>query len=122
MRTGKIKIGDKEYLGCFSTRVLANVEDYTGMSFETGLKDILEKKSIKDIIWFVSQLINAGDRYAKMEGIDNPGTIDEDEIYDLVGVDDYEDVFGSIGEIVKAGTKPEIELKPTKNAKATQEK
>ena len=122
MRTGKIKIGDKEYLGCFSTRVLANVEDYTGMSFETGLKDILEKKSIKDIIWFVSQLINAGDRYAKMEGIDNPGTLDEDEIYDIVGVDGYEDVFGSIGEIVKAGTKPEIGLKPTKNAKATQEK
>lgn len=122
MRTGKIKIGDKEYLGCFSTRVLANVEDYTGMSFETGLKDILEKKSIKDIIWFVSQLINAGDRYAKMEGIDNPGTLDEDEIYDIVGVDDYEDVFGSIGEIVKAGTKPEIELKPAKNAKTTQEK
>lgn len=122
MRTGKIKIGDKEYLGCFSTRVLASVEDYTGMSFETGLKDILEKKSIKDIMWFVVQLVNAGDRYAKMEGIDNPGTIDEDEIYDLVGVDDYEDVFGSIGEIAKAGTKPEIELKPTKNAKATQEK
>ena len=122
MRTGKIKIGDKEYLGCFSTRVLANVEDYTGMSFETGLKDILDKKSIKDIIWFVSQLINAGDRYAKMEGIDNPGTLDEDEIYDIVGVDDYEDVFGSIGEIVKSGTKPEIELKPAKNAKATQEK
>ena len=122
MRTGKIKIGDKEYLGCFSTRVLANVEDYTGMSFETGLKDILEKKSIKDIIWFVSQLINAGDRYAKMEGIDNPGTLDEDEIYDLVGVDDYEDVFSEIGDIVKSGTKPEIELKPAKNAKTTQEK
>lgn len=122
MRIGKIKIGDKEYLGCFSTRVLANVEDYTGMSFETGLKDILEKKSIKDIIWFVSQLINAGDRYAKMEGIDNPGTLDEDEIYDIVGVDDYEDVFGAVGDIVKAGIKPEIELKPGKNVKATQEK
>ena len=50
MKIGKIKIGDKEYLGCFSTRVLANVEDYTGMSFETGLKDILEKKRSKDII------------------------------------------------------------------------
>ena len=122
MRIGRIKIGDKEYLGCFSTRVLANVEDYTGMSFETGLNDILKKKSIKEIVWLIAQLINAGDRYANMEGIDNPGAITEDDIYDMVGVDDYEDVFSSIGEIVKAGTKPEIELKPTKNAKATQEK
>ena len=122
MRTGKIKIGGEEYLGCFSTRVLANVEDYTGMSFETGLNDILKKKSIKDIVWLITQLIDAGDRYANMEGIDNPGALTEDDIYDMVGIDDYEDMFGAVGDIVKAGTKPEIELKPGKNAKATQEK
>ena len=122
MRTGKIKIGGEEYLGCFSTRVLANVEDYTGMSFEAGLKDILEKQSIKDIVWIIAPLISAGDKYAKMEGIDNPGTLDEEEIYDLVGIDDYKGMFGQINEVVKAGTKPEIELKPGKNAKATPEK
>lgn len=121
MRTEKIKIGEKEYLGCFSTRVLVDVEDYTGMSFADGINDILEKKSIKDIVWLISKLIEAGDRYAKMENIDNPGTLTEDDIYDCVGVEDYETMFIGVNEIVSAGVKTNIKLKPSKNAKATPE-
>lgn len=122
MRTATITIGKKDYIGCFSTRVLNNLEEYTGMSFENALSDILEKRSITDIAWLVVQVINAGDRYAKMEGIENPGEITTEEFYDRVGVDDYPKLFTQLNEIINGGTTPQIETKTPKNAKATPEK
>ena len=59
-------------------------------------------------------MIDAGDRYAKIEGIDNPGTISYDELVDTLGVDEYQDVFGAIAEAVQKGTKPDVQTKPAK--------
>lgn len=59
-------------------------------------------------------MVDAGNRYAKIEGIDNPGTISYDEILDTVGVDEYQNMFTAIVEAVKAGNTPTIKTTPAK--------
>ena len=119
MRTGKIKIRDKEYIICFSTRVLIALEEREGDSTK-GLQRILSENKMADLFWLLEQMIDAGDRYAKLEGLENPGRLALDEIIDAVGVDEYETIFGSVATAVKAGNKATIELKQSKNAKTTQ--
>lgn len=119
MRTAKAKIHDKEYIICFSTRVLMALEEREGDS-SAGLEKIMKTQKVSDVFWLLAQMIDAGDRYAKIEGIDNPGTISYDELVDTLGVDEYQDVFGAITEAVQKGTKPDVQTKPAKNAKTTQ--
>lgn len=118
MRTAKAKIHGKEYLICFSTRVLMALEEREGDG-SAGLEKIMKTQKVSDIFWLIAQMIDAGDRYAKIEGIDNPGTISYDELVDTLGVDEYQGVFGAITEAVQKGTKPEVQTKPAKNAKTT---
>lgn len=118
MRTAKAKIHDKEYLICFSTRVLMALEEREGDS-SAGLEKIMKTQKVSDVFWLLAQMIDAGDRYAKIEGIENPGTISYDELVDTLGVDEYQDVFGAIAEAVQKGTKPDVQTKPAKNAKTT---
>ena len=118
MRTAKAKIHGKEYLICFSTRVLMALEEREG-DISAGLEKIMKTQKVSDVFWLLAQMIDAGDRYAKIEGIDNPGTISYDELVDTLGVDEYQDVFGAIAEAVQKGTKPDVQTKPVKNAKTT---
>ena len=118
MRTAKAKIHGKEYLICFSTRVLMALEEREGDS-SAGLEKIMKTQKVSDVFWLLAQMIDAGDRYAKIEGIDNPGTISYDELVDTLGVDEYQDVFGAITEAVQKGTKPDVQTKPAKKAKTT---
>lgn len=118
MRTAKAKIHGKEYLICFSTRVLMALEEREGDS-SAGLEKIMKTQKVSDVFWLLTQMIDAGDRYAKIEGIENPGTISYDELVDTLGVDEYQDVFGAITEAVQKGTKPDVQTKPAKNAKTT---
>lgn len=122
MRTATVKIHDKEYLVCFSTRVLLAIEEREGYS-EKGLQRILKDGKASDLFWLLAQMVDAGNRYAKIEGIDNPGTISYDEILDTVGVDEYQNMFTAIVEAVKAGNTPTIKTTPAKrkNAKTTQQ-
>lgn len=119
MRTAKAKIHDKEYIICFSTRVLMALEEREGDS-SAGLEKIMKTQKVSDVFWLLAQMIDAGDRYAKIEGIDNPGTISYDELVDTLGVDEYQDVFGAITEAVQKGTKPDVQTKSVKNVKTTQ--
>ena len=114
MRTGKVEINGKEYLLCFSTRVLMALEERGGSS-EAELQRIMDEHKVSDLFWLLEKMIDAGDRYAKLEGIENPGTISGDNLIDLVGVDDYETMFQSIVGAVAAGNTPEVKVK-TKNA------
>lgn len=119
MRTGKATINGKEYLLCFSTRVLMALEERGGSS-DAELQRIMEEHKVSDLFWLLERMIDAGDRYAKLEGLDNPGTISGDDLIDLVGVDEYETMFTSIAGAVKAGNTPEVKVK-TKNAETPAE-
>lgn len=121
MRTSKAFINGEEYITCFSTRVLMSIEEKYGDADE-GLKKILNGKKIADIFWLLSLMIDAGDRYAKMEGIENPGKMSMDELIDIVGVNDYESIFKAVSATALAGNTATVEVKPQKNAKTTQAK
>lgn len=116
MRTGKATIKEKEYLTCFSTRVLIDIEDKYGDSTE-GLKGIMEREKVSEIFWLLSRLIDAGNRYAEMEGIENPGTLSEAQLIDSVGVDEYDAIFKDVVSTITSGMKQTIQTKPTKEAK-----
>ena len=122
MRTGKVWIGGKEYLTCFSTRVLMRVEEEKGEAAHQWLQKMVEKQSVGDMFWLLAQLIDAGNRYAKLEGLDNPGAISFDDLVDAVGVDEYGTMFAAVVETVNNGQTPTIKTKPEKNGKTTQEK
>lgn len=116
MRTGKVKIKGEEYLTCFSTRVLIDIEDKYGDSTE-GLKGIMERAKVSELFWLMARLIDAGNRYAEMEGIENPGILSEDELIDSVGVDEYATIFKGVADTIAAGDKQTIQTKPTKESK-----
>lgn len=120
MRTGKVIVGGKEYLTCFSTRVLMRVEEEKGETAHEWLQKMIENQSVGDMFWLLAQLIDAGDRYAKLEGLDNPGAIDFEALIDTVGVDDYATMFAAVVETVKNGQTPNVRTKPEKNVKTTQ--
>lgn len=119
MRTGRVVIGGKEYLTCFSTRVLMTLEE-RGNSADQELARILNSGKVTDSFWLLPQLIDAGDRYAKIEGIENPGKLTLDEIIDLVGIDEYDTMFHAIAETTKYGSEPTVEIKTPKNTETTQ--
>ena len=121
MRTGKITISGKEYLTCFSTRVLMALED-RGRSADAELQRIMEDGRITDVFWLLEHLIDAGNRYAELEGSDNPGKLTLDEIVDRVGVDEYQTMFKAVTDAVAKGNKPTVAVKTTKkNVKTTQD-
>lgn len=121
MRTSEITIADNKYLACFSTRVLVAIEEREGDG-QKGLQRILADGKTSDLFWLLAQMIDAGDRYARHEGLENPGVLTEDELLDLVGVDDYNTMFGAIAQAVQRGNTPEVEVRPAKNAKTTPSK
>ena len=77
---------------CISTRVLLHIEEKYGDS-DGGLKQIMSNGKLSDVVWLLSEMIDAGDRYAKMESVENPGAIPFDELLDRIGPDDYELMF-----------------------------
>ena len=121
MRTSEITIADNKYLVCFSTRVLVAIEEREGIACWVCRGSWqMEKRPI--CFGLLAQMIDAGDRYARHEGLENPGVLTEDELLDLVGVDDYNTMFGAIAQAVQRGNTPEVEVRPAKNAKTTPSK
>lgn len=123
MRTSKITVAGKEYTTCLSTRVLVALEERGGDA-DKELARIMQGKKLADLFWLLAQMIDAGDRYAELEGLDNPGTLSLDELMDRMGPDDYEAMTGALADTVKAGSTPTVESKPAKgkgkNAEARQ--
>lgn len=123
MRTGKITVNGQEYITCLSTRVLVALEERGGDA-DKELARIMQGRKLGDLFWLLAKMIDAGDRYAKLEGIDNPGTLSLDALMDSMGPDDYEVMTGAMADTVKAGTTPTVEAKPAKgkgkNAEAKQ--
>ena len=120
MRTGKITIGGKDYITCLSTRVLVALEEGGGDA-DQELARIMQGRKLGDLFWLLAQMIDAGDRYAKLEGLDNPGSLTLDAIMDCMGPDDYEAMTGAMAETVKAGTTSTVEAKPGKGSRKNAE-
>lgn len=119
MRTGEVTIQGKKYLTCLSTRVMVALEERGG-SAEKELNRILKNEKMGDLFWLLAQMLQAGDRYAKAEGLDNPGPLSEDFLLDCLGPDDYPSLFAAVTAAVEKGATPTVEAAPGKNEGAAQ--
>ena len=117
MKTKTVKIFDKEYLLCFSTRVVLACEDRAG-SVEAELTKIGEKNGVTEIIWLLYEMLKAGAAYARINDIDNPPLFSYDDMLDGLAIDDYGSIISSILETIKTDTKREVEVKPSKKKTA----
>lgn len=123
MRTAKIKINKKEYLLCFSTRVMRECAKRYG-----GIEKIGEALSggdtaemMDECFWMLAQMMAAGAKYAAVEGIPNPEPPSCEDLYDLCGVDELLDMKSHIMRTISEGSHREVEIEPEKgkNAEAT---
>lgn len=125
MRTGKIEINGKEYLLCFSTRVVrACSERYGGVeNIDKALMQGTEANMMDESFWLLATMMDAGARYAKLNGIETPPPLIYDDLYDLCGVDDLMGMKTKIFETVASGSEREIDTEPEneKNRETTRQ-
>lgn len=123
MRTAKIELAGKEHALCFSARVVrACSERYGGIDhLNDHLSGDSVEKNLDEAIWLIAQMMDAGDRYAKLSGMENPPAPTEEELYDLFGMDDFAGLRGKIAETITNGGSSTVEAAPPKNVKATPE-
>ena len=124
MRTASITLNGQEHLLCFSARVVrACTERYGDVS---GLGDALDNpdklKALDEAVWILAQMMDAGARYAKLNGLDNPPPVSYEDMYDLVGMDDLENLKGKVFETISNGRSTTVEVEPSKNAGAARGK
>lgn len=120
MRTGKITVNGLDYITCLSTRVLVALEERGGDA-DKELARIMKSAKLSDLFWLLAQMIDAGNRYAKLEGLENPGTLSLDDLMDTMGPDDYDGMTLAMTETVRAGTTPTVEAKPGKGSQKNAE-
>ncbi|MDD3394174.1 MAG: hypothetical protein PHG19_05990 [Anaerotignum sp.] len=125
MRTGRIEINKKEYLLCFSARVIRACSQRYGSVDKIGeaLTKGEEVEVMDECFWLLSTMMAAGARYAKLEEIPNPEPLSYDDLYDVSDLLDLSTAKERIFETVAEGNKREVEVEPDrKNAKAAQRK
>lgn len=121
MRTAKISIDGRERLLCFSTRVMrACTERYGGVE---KIDDVLSPndpaRALDETIWLMAAMMDAGARYARLNGLDNPEPLSFDDLYDATGIDDLTGLKGKIAETITNGRTPTLDAVPPKNGAAT---
>ena len=122
MRTASITLNGQDQLLCFSARVVPGcTERYGDMS---GLGDALDNpdklKALDEAVWILAQMMDAGARYAKLNGLDNPEPLSCDAIYDMSDLNDFFAIRQKVVATVTQGRATHVEVEPPKNAGATQ--
>lgn len=119
MRTATIDLKGTIYTLCYSARVATKVEERSGSVKEEMEK--LSNGSIAETFWMLSQMLDAGERYDRMEGNDPPKPPTYDELVDSIGSDQFGDIYVAVAKALTAGSTPTVEVKPSKKGKgATQ--
>lgn len=112
MRTGKFEFYGKTYLLTFSARVNAALE-------ADGIKlDQLEHSDtpVTTVVKLLSFMIDAGDRYAKMNGIENPGVVPFDTLLDGLELADIQKIPALLADVAQG--ERNVEAEPPKNGGA----
>ena len=122
MRTAKIEIEGREYLLCFSARVVRAVtERYGGVEcIDTALNGSEPVRALDEAVWLLATMMDGGARYAKLNEIDNPPALTADELLDMLDISDFSRLKNKIAETITNGKRMNVEVEPPKNAKTTQ--
>lgn len=122
MRSGRISIDGKEHVLCFSVRVVRNcVERYGEMGgLYRALSDENQVRSLDESLWILSQMMEAGAKYAKENGIRNEAPLTEDQLYDSCDFNDLVGIRAAVMLTINNGRKTNVEVENSPNAEATQ--
>ena len=122
MRTARIALAGQEHLLCFSLRVIRQMVERYGaleqMDAQVTTED--EIHNLDEALWQLAAMMEAGDRYAKRHGIDNPAPLDVEALYDLCGIADLADLRAKVRASVRSGSAATVEAEFPPNAGATQ--
>lgn len=121
MRTARITIDGAEHLLCFSARVVrACTERYGEMGgMDEALTSGSPVQAMDEAVWMIATMMDAGARYAKLNGLDNPPPLTAEELLDVCDLGDFTQLTSKITETITNGKTPTVEAEPAKNAKAT---
>lgn len=121
MRTASITIDGRDYLLCFSARaVRACTERYGGVEYiDTALSGKGAGEALDEAVWLLATLMDCGARYARLNGKDNPPALSAEDLYDVLGAEDFAVLKDKIVETILSGRTPTVEAEPPKNAKTT---
>lgn len=121
MKTTSIEINGKRYLLCFSLRVIRSCTERYKSIEEIGSAIDSEDKlqNVYESVWIIAEMMKAGERYAKLNGLDAPEALSEDVLLDVFDVRDTALLVEKIQETILAGKAAEVEAEPEKNAEAT---
>lgn len=140
MRTARIEIEGREYLLCFSARVVRAVtERYGGVeNIDAALSGRSPREgaapdaedgqepqfnavhALDEAVWLLAVMMDGGARYAKLNEIDNPPALTADELLDVLDISDFGRLKDKIAETITNGKSVNVEAEPPKNAKTTQ--
>lgn len=119
MKTHPVNLNGKTYLVTFSARVMLALEERGGDA-GTELDRILAEGNLSDMFWLLSQMLDAGRRYAISEELaDIPDPISLDRLLDTTDLADYQSLSAQVTQAIKADSTPSVESIPAKNAEAT---
>lgn len=121
MRTATITLAGEERILCFSTRVLLAVNERFG-SPEAMFDKLMDREDASGAfdasLWVLEQMMAAGAKYAKQEGLEPASPLTAEDILDLTTPGEILGLGTKIREALSAGTDREVEAKPPKNGKA----
>lgn len=118
MRTTTINLLGEDRLLCCSTRFIRDCSERYGAV--DGIDKALtgaQNKVLDEAMWMLAGLLDAGNRWAKLNGKSNPEPLDSDQLLDLFGIDDLTDVVGNIKEAISSGMGATVQV-TSKNTEA----
>ena len=104
MKTTSIEINGKRYLLCFSLRVIRSCTERYKSIEEIGSAIDSEDKlqNVYESVWIIAEMMKAGERYAKLNGLDAPEALSEDVLLDVFDVRDAALLVEKIQETILA--------------------
>ena len=105
---------------CYSLRVTKAVTERFGTGgIREKLKESSTSETLNAVIWMLTLMMEAGKKYADKNGIPCPPSPSEDDMLDIYGMDDLEELYGAFTETMAAGQQQGVEAE-AKNAGAGQ--
>ena len=110
-------VDGKDRLLCFSTRVIRDVVERFGdvSKINEALNDEDKVKALDNAVWLLCRMMDAGGRYAKLNGMDNPEPLSYEELYDSLDIGDFAGLKMKIQETIVNGGARTVDAAPGKN-------
>ena len=123
MRTAKILIDGREHLLCFSVRVLRAVVDrygsVEGLHASTSTED--QAKTLAEALWQLAAMMDAGARYAALEGLPNAEPLTQEQLDDVCDISDFFEIRMAVQRTITSGVSSSLQVDDSKNREATGE-